>query len=376
MKTHPSQSFALALCVAACLLPSCATHPAPSANASPDALNPAQFIPASDPRFRFEGRLDFTHSNAPVAVWQASRIRLDFTGDALGLVFDKADGQNFFNVQIDASTSAIGIPRTPGPHTTIFRNLGPGRHSLMLFKRSEANAGTVAFRGVDLLAGAQAWAAAQDSNQIRMEFIGDSITVGACNEDGAADQWENRATHNSALSWAALTAAAFNADHRNTAVSGMGVSAGYVNVKAGEVWDRVRPTRSAPRADLSAWQPQVVLIHLGENDDSFTRGHHQPFPAGFTDGYVALVHAVRAAYPAAHIVLLRGGMFGGAQSAPLRAAWESAVARLEAADPDIRHFVFTHWSRLHPRVADDQAMAQELVAWLQTQPFMKQGTQH
>jgi lysophospholipase L1-like esterase len=127
----------------------------------------------------------------------------------------------------------------------------------------------------------------------------------------------------------------------------------------------------SPRADLTNWVPQVVFVNFGENDDSYTRVHGQPFPAGYTDGYVALVRAIRAAYPSAHIVLLRGGMFGGAQSEPLRTAWESAVTQLEAGDHAVSHFVFTHWTRNHPRVADDRAMADELTAWLKQQPFMQ-----
>ena len=99
--------------------------------------------------------------------------------------------------------------------------------------------------------------------------------------------------------------------------------------------------------------------------------HGQPFPANYTSGYVALVRAIRSVWPEARIVLLRGGMFGGAQSEPLRTAWEAAVAALEADDKGISHFVFQHWTRNHPRVADDQSMAKELIAWLKQQPFMQ-----
>ena len=204
-----------------------------------------------------------------------------------------------------------------------------------------------------------------------MEFFGDSITVGACNEDGAADQWEDFRTHNHALSYDYLTSQAWHADHRAMAVSGMGIAIGWTEVKAGQVWDRVYPVADAPRADLKAWQPDVAFIHLGENDDSFPRAHGQPFPARYTAGCVALVRAIRAAYPQTHLVLLRGGMYGGAQSAPLREAWEAAVKELETGDVAVSHFVFAHWSALHPRVADDQAMAGELVAWLKAQPFMR-----
>jgi lysophospholipase L1-like esterase len=328
-------------------------------------------IPATDARFRYEGRFDFSDSNAPVVVWQASRISLDFEGNALGLLFDDAKGQCFFNAEVDGSNTVVevreGKPVTPA----MLAGFGPRRHRLVLFKRSEADAGTVCFRGAELAASKKAWVPPAPVYQLRMEFFGDSITVGACNEDGNADQWDNRRTHNAALSYAALTANAFSADYRNIAVSGMGIVTGWVAPKAGEVWDKTYPNPASPRADLTNWVPQVVFVNFGENDDSYPRAHGQPFPEGYTDGYIALVRAIRAAYPVAYVVLLRGGMFGGAQSEPLRQAWESAATQLEVTDKAISHFVFIHWTQNHPRVTDDRAMADELIAWLKQQEFMQ-----
>jgi lysophospholipase L1-like esterase len=328
-------------------------------------------IPASDARFRYEGRFDFSDSNAPVVIWQASRISLDFEGDALGLQFDDAKGQCFFNAEVDGSNTVVAIreDKPAGPAT--LAGFGPGRHHLVLFKRSEADAGTVHFRGVTLAAGEKAWAPPAPVYRFRMEFFGDSITVGACNEDGEADQWDNRRTHNAAFSYAAFTADAFSADYRNISVSGMGIATGWVSKKAGEIWDKTYPDPASARADLTPWVPQVVFVNYGENDDSYPKAHSQPFPEGYTDGYISLIHAIRAAYPAAHIVLLRGGMFGGARSEHLRQAWEAAMTQLEPADPAISHFIFTHWTGTHPRVADDRAMADELITWLKQQPFMQ-----
>ena len=151
----------------------------------------------------------------------------------------------------------------------------------------------------------------------------------------------------------------------------MGIATGWVPMKAGEIWDRLYPDTHSPPANLHAWIPNVVFVNFGENDDSYPRAHGQSFPTNFTDGYVALIHAIRAAYPDAHIVLLRGGMFGGARSEPLRKAWESAVTQLEATDKGVSHFVFKHWTSTHPRVADDRIMADELIAWLREQNFMQ-----
>ena len=332
----------------------------------------AENVPASDPRYRYEGRFDDSHPMGPVIIWQGSRIHLDFEGASLQLKFADAKGQSYFDAEIDGRLNLVEIREGELVKGATFSDLGPGRHRLTLFKRSEAAAGTVRFTGVGLSEGAQAFAPEAARYRLAMQFIGDSITAGACNEDGEKDQWEDRRTHNNARSYGALTAAAFNANYRNIAVSGMGVSIGWTNVTAREIWDRVYPETGSKRANLGDYTPDVVFINLGENDDSFTKAKNLPFPsADYTEGYVALVKSIRGAYPSAHIVILRGGMFGGAKSERLRGPWQLAVERLEQADPRVSHFVFQHWSSRHPRVADHRAMADELVAWLKRQPVMQ-----
>ena len=330
-----------------------------------------QVIAAGDQRFLYEGRLDMVNPAGPMVIWAGTRIRLDFEGSQLVLQFAEATGQNFFNAEIDGVNTIVSVAEDPVRPVAVPFSLGPGRHRLELFKRSEAAKGQARFQGVVIAAGAQAWAPVPPAYRLKTEFIGDSITVGACNEDGAADQWLDFRTHNHALSYDHLTSQAFRADHRAVAVSGMGVAAGWVEMKAGQIWDRIYPRADSPRADLSVWQPDVAFVMLGENDDSFPRAHGQPFPAGYGVGLVALVKDIRAAYPHAQLVLLRGGMYGGAQSEPLREAWTASVKELEAGDPAVHHFIFTHWAATHPRVSDDRALADELVAWLKGQPFMQ-----
>ncbi len=360
---HPRSSlvFAGALALTSVIAP-----PLQGAAASALEHSDAVVIPASDPRFIYEGRFDTSNFPAgPVVIWQGSRIRLDFEGDSLVLHFADAENQNFFDATIDGRTTIVDASANAPARAATFTGLGPGRHSLVLFKRTEAAAGTVRFVGVELAPGATAFAPPQPDYPLALLFIGDSITAGACNEDGADDQWEDRRTHNNARSYAAFTAADLAADYRNIAVSGMGVAIGWTDVKAGEIWDRVYPNPASPRADLTAWTPDVVFVNLGENDDSYPRAKDIAFPGeAYTESYVALVRAIRTAYPKAQIAILRGGMFGGAQSERLRDAWQAAVTQLETTDPKLSHYVFQHWTTLHPRASDHRAMADELTAWL------------
>jgi lysophospholipase L1-like esterase len=330
-----------------------------------------QTIPALDKCFRYEGRFDFADVNSPVVIWQASRISIDFEGDTLALLFNGAKNQNFFNAQIDNSTTIVEVNEGMPPKGMTLTGLGKGRHHLVLSKRSEANAGSVYFNGIQIGEGAKVWSSAPMAYKLRMEFIGDSKTVGACNEDANADQWDTRRTHNGMLSYAAIASEAFSADHRNISVSGMGIITGYVDVKVGEMWNRIYPNSSSAVADLNVWTPDVVFVNLGDNDESFTRTHNQPFPANFTEGYISLVRAIRAVYPKAHVVLLRGGMYGGMHSEFLNRAWKDIVTQLEAGDKDISHFIFKYQAMNHPRVAEDRILADELVNWLKQQDFMK-----
>ena len=354
------------------------SHPAsstpPSLKSTPvgqlSTNRPETLIPAKDTRFHYDGRVDLSLANGVGLIWQATCVSIDIEGDKLALVFSSAEGVNFFDVQVDDKMAVVEVPAGKDQIISFPLPIGFGRHHVTLFKRSESQKGWVVFSGLQLKDSAQAWASAKPPAALKFEFFGDSITAGACNEDGPVDQWETLRTHNSALSYAAVTAVAFAADYRNISVSGMGMVTGYVEVRAPQIWDRLYPTATSPRADLTQWKPDVVFINLGENDISFTQNSNQPLPSSFTDTYVGYVRAIRSAYPRAEIVLLRGGMSGCAENRELRAAWDSAVAQLEAEDAKLTHFVFTHYSELHPRVADHQALAGELIAWLKTQPFI------
>jgi lysophospholipase L1-like esterase len=334
------------------------------------ASAPMKAVPASDRHFRYGGRFDFGDRASPVVIWEASTIAIDFDGDRADVRFSGATGQVYFDASVDG-TSTILAMREGSPENALSLAVSGGRrHHLLLFKRSEASAGTVHFKGIDIAPGARVFTQAAPAYKMKMEFFGDSITAGACDEDGPDDQWDNRRTHNAAFSWAALTAAAFSADYRNTSISGIGLAAGYDDVLMGQVWNRTYPSASSAKADLSKWTPDVVLVLLGDNDDSFPRSKSLPFPLNFGDRYAELVHAIRAAYPRASIVLLNGAMWAGTHSPELESAWGAVVAKLESGDPGIRHYTFVHWTMNHPRMADHRALADELDAWLRKQAFM------
>ena len=329
-------------------------------------------VPANDPAFRYSGRIDDRHPEVPVIVWESTRVAADFRGPDLTLRFGPAAGQNFFNLAVDGTVDVIAVRAGAASALAYGHPLSSGLHHLVLVKRSEAAAGSAAFVGIEVRDAPSVRLPAAGPSGPRFQFFGDSITAGACNEDGPADQWEDRRTHDAEQSYAALTAREFGADYRIMAVSGIGIVTGYVPPTFGQVWDRLYPEAASPAADLAAWKPDVIFFNLGENDASFSAKQGRPFPSDFAARYQDLVRRVRAAYPGDHFVLLRGGMGEGATNADLIRAWTTAMQMIEAADPAVSHFTFAHWSKQHPRVADDRAMAAELTSWLRRQPFAAQ----
>lgn len=124
MKTAKVLSVYLAL--ALLTLDSCTTEPGPvtaravsQPSTSPGAptSRPMLQIPSSDARFDYDGRIDFSDTNAPVIIWQASRISIDFEGNGIRLLFDHAKGQNYFNALVDGSNTIVaaneGMPANP-----------------------------------------------------------------------------------------------------------------------------------------------------------------------------------------------------------------------------------------------------------------------
>ncbi len=333
-------------------------------------------VAASHPAFRYLGRFDGAAADARQVVWQSSTVEVGFEGAHLAFLFSGAEKQAYFRAEVDGVDQVFRVPEGDLVRVAWSGPLGPGPHALRLTKRSEATAGTAWFRGIEIAPGASVRPPVPAAASLHLLFLGDSITAGACNEDGASDQWDDRRTHNALLSYAALTAASLGADLENISVSGMGIAAGYVEFTAADVWDRVRPAKDAPKADLGSFEPDIVFFNFGENDASFTRGRGTPFPGDFVARYEALVSSVRRQFPKAELVVLRGGMGGGATDPRLIAAWSEVVRQVEAADPRAAHYVFGHWTKLHPRVADDRAMAGELSAWLRAQPFVGASPRH
>ncbi len=155
--------------------------------------------------------------------------------------------------------------------------------------------------------------------KLKMEFIGDSITCGYGVEGKATDTFST-ATENAEKAYAFLAARELEADAVMTAISGCGLLSGYTEgeinednlmqpyyEKAGRN-DWILPGGKRMQDypwDFSSFRPDWVVINLGNNDLSWTRGMKER-EKEFGRLYQAFLTTVRRNNPRARILCVLG----------------------------------------------------------------------
>jgi lysophospholipase L1-like esterase len=294
--------------------------------------------------------------------WQLTRLSGRFTGPKLSLWFSEVTDRNYFEVVVDGRSRLLELLATSPRSVTIADDLGDGDHRLEIVKRSEGLFGSATLAGLGLAPG-ERWLEPGPRPARRLEFYGDSITAGACNEDIGADQYDTLATHDPNLSYGAIAARRLGAEIVNLGVSGTGLTCSWNPILMPDVWDRAAPAIEAPRIAPDR-NPDVVVVNLGQNDFGFAQSQGRPFDPDYGPRLRALVLGLRARYPGAWIVGALGGMTGWRECEPLRRLWTETFNGLGAADGRVLSFFFEAASSAHPRVDVHALLAQQLSSYL------------
>lgn len=143
-------------------------------------------------------------------------------------------------------------------------------------------------------------------NRLRIEFIGDSLTVGYGNlspgkewdrTDSYAYYTENR------KGYAQLTASKLNAEAMITAFSGKGLITNYNNAQPGVTvpyfYDSIYPIKKSAKWDHNKFLPHITVINLGTNDFSVDTDTED-----FKRAYLELINRIREKYKDTEIVLI------------------------------------------------------------------------
>lgn len=317
-------------------------------------------------QLKYTGRFDFSLPEGPLFAWSGSSIAIAFKGTEIRAKLRPADlglTDNWVNIIID-DQEPIALRIDADKSYLLASDLADGKHTVEIFKRTEASVGELQFLGFELPEGSELLAPPARYAR-RIEIIGDSITAGYGNEAAGIEDGFQASQENHYMAYGPLAARSLNAELHVAAWSGKGMYQNYGgarDIQMPELYARTLPSRDDSAWDFHAWIPDAVVINLGTNDFSVDTLD----PSQYVEAYTTLVDQIMANYPDAHIFCTIGPM--NQQPAAyieeiVRKRNESGDVRisfLEYPPQDIeKHGVGGDW---HPSLTTHAIMAKVLAA--------------
>lgn len=317
------------------------------------------------------GQTTYTYS------WPGVYFEAQFMGDAVDAKVNDSEDNLYLYVD---GVHKLTLTR-PGRTTVSLKELGPGRHVVRLEKASETQSATGRFEGFYVASTGQALPAPIYDR--RIEFIGDSFTVGygntargrVCTVDDVRD------TTDTSEAFAPMTAKHFGAAYRINANSGHGIVRNYANMDPGNtlpvIYNYALFDKSMPAAD-EGWTPEVVVVGLGTNDFSTSLADGEPWKtredlrADFVRGYVAFVTTLHAKWPEARIILMASTEF---EREIIDAVNVAADTLKGAGIADLEVISFSDLDYMacdgHPSLKDEQLLSHLLIDRISLLPKFK-----
>lgn len=330
-----------------------------------------QIIPPTHHDIQYMGRVETTTSEQVAFDWPGIVIQTVISGTSCSAVFE---GVNSFDVFVDGILTTT-LQTTAKKNTyPIAKNLTDRNHRLVIAKRSESAGAPTIFYGLILDKGKDLSPPDRLSNR-KIEFIGDSYTVGFANEymgrecvSGKEDSIIFAAT-NTSKAFGTIVARAFSAQYQINAVSGKGLVRNYNGIDRGHelpaCYERTLvSTVNTPDKkgawNFASWRPDVVVIGIGIND--FQANPPYPDSAVFDAAYHKLIGKLIANNPEVKIICCATKVWPTDALIP---RVKAVIAEQEKrGNKNIRYFDYiTENGALygHPHIHDHRTIAQGLI---------------
>lgn len=225
-----------------------------------------------------------------------------------------------FAVYINGERTIDDVVDAPEKTVEVFKADEAAETTVKLLKLSEAQESTMGIKSINVTS--IGGLTPTPEKELKIEFIGDSITCGYGVDDPDKDHHFKTTTEDATKAYAFKTAMALDADYSLVSFSGNGIISGYtdngkkqtsqlvpdVYDKLGKSWGNYNGFNIQEiEWDFSKFQPQYVVINLGTNDASYT-GSDKERVIEYADGYTEFLKTVREKNPDAHIVCALGVM--------------------------------------------------------------------
>lgn len=347
-----------------------------SAQSAVDVPKP-DLIPPNDARIAVMGRVDATTPSRIRIGYPGVTVRLHFEGTSLAMRAITDTPNNIFLVIIDG-----GAPRSvrfpAGENELMLADgLGVGEHSVDIVRQTETWLGVITILGFHLAPGGKLLTPNPWPSR-RLMFIGDSVTCAEAldrsvvgTNDPAAWKKDRATSWNAYNSYGMRLARTFDAQVHLVCYGGRGLLRDYRDrrdvLNAPQFFDLAVPDEhNAPIWRHAAYVPDVVVVSVGTND--FTLGIPAfPEREEWVATYVRFVHAIRAVYPVAQIVLTDGSLVNDDDPArPQKTVLNNYLREIASrlADPRVHVFTCRHYpgdpTDGHPTAEQHAAMARDL----------------
>lgn len=313
---------------------------------------------------------------------RAARITLQgddtaATGNNLARIGISVNGQRVLDDQVDQLRKTY----------TVFESDTEQEVTVRITKLSEAAMSTVGIGEIEVEAAGGI--KPTPSPQHTIEFIGDSITCGYGVDDEEALHTFSTATEDVTKAYAYLSAEQLGADYSMVCYSGYGIITGYtendqkltthllpdyyekVGKSEGRFGGSLLPQEIA--WDFSRFTPELIVINLGTNDDSYTKDDPAK-QADYAENYVTFLQMVRRNNPDSTILCTLGIMgdrlYPVLEQAVDRYARETGDSRISVMKLEVQleadgHAVDYHPSQVTHRKAADRLASEirRLMKW-------------
>ena len=305
--------------------------------------------------------------------WPGIYFEAAFTGTAVDIKLD--DDQNILNIIVDDQPEIVLTK--PGKTVYSVKNLSPGAHKIRLEKRTETQSSTGRFEGFYI--SEKSLPGKIKAPKRRIEFIGDSFTVGYGNTAPSRDCTNDQVfeTTNTQLGFVPRVAKFFQADYQVNASSGFGIVRNYNGTSPDKSLPTLYPYTLNDTSSLYKhnWKPQIIVIGLGTNDFSTKINPGERWASrealrnDYVETYKSFIKSLREKNPKAHFILSASDRFDG----EIQTHVEKVIADLKArGETKIDSVFFSDLEYTgchhHPSVKDDEAVAKLLVDKISANP--------
>lgn len=191
--------------------------------------------------------------------------------------------------------------------------------NVQIIKLSECAMSTIGIKPIKLGEGEKIEPA--KAKDLKIEFIGDSITCGYGVDDPDKEHHFKTSTEDVTKAYAYKTAQALDADYSMVSISGYGIISGYTDSgkkpeqtipqyydKLGFSYNKFADSLEVAGLEwnFDNYKPDIVVINLGTNDMSYAK--NEMTQAEFEEGYIEFLKQVRSHNPDSYIFCTYGVM--------------------------------------------------------------------